>query len=43
MVQDVKPGGVFLASCAWSADELGEILPAAPRNISPKTTSLLYV
>ncbi len=28
MVQDVKPGGTFLLDCDWSAEELGEKLPA---------------
>ena len=27
MVQDVKPGGVFLLNCSWNADELEEHLP----------------
>jgi pyruvate-ferredoxin/flavodoxin oxidoreductase len=28
MVQDVKPGGAFLANCAWDVDELDKRLPA---------------
>ena len=28
MVQDIKPGGVFLANCAWSAEEFTERLSA---------------
>lgn len=28
IVQDVKPGGVFLANCAWDVDELDKRLPA---------------
>ncbi|MDR2357580.1 MAG: pyruvate:ferredoxin (flavodoxin) oxidoreductase, partial [Oscillospiraceae bacterium] len=28
IARDVKPGGVFLANCAWGADELTERLPA---------------
>ncbi|MDR0839716.1 MAG: pyruvate:ferredoxin (flavodoxin) oxidoreductase, partial [Oscillospiraceae bacterium] len=31
IAQDVKPGGVFLANCAWDAVELGERLPAAAK------------
>ena len=27
MVQDVKPGGVFLLNCSWNVDELSEHLP----------------
>ncbi|NLB36701.1 MAG: pyruvate:ferredoxin (flavodoxin) oxidoreductase [Clostridiales bacterium] len=29
MVQDIKPGGTFLLNCQWSAQELGEKLPAS--------------
>jgi pyruvate-ferredoxin/flavodoxin oxidoreductase len=28
IAQDVKPGGVFLANCAWDAEELTQRLPA---------------
>ena len=31
MVQDVKPGGVFLINCAYDAEELGKVLPAAAK------------
>jgi len=31
MVQDVKPGGVFLINCAWNVEELGRHLPAAAK------------
>ncbi|MDR0446673.1 MAG: pyruvate:ferredoxin (flavodoxin) oxidoreductase, partial [Oscillospiraceae bacterium] len=31
IVQDTKPGGVFLANCAWGAEELTSILPAAAK------------
>ncbi|SHH76442.1 pyruvate-ferredoxin/flavodoxin oxidoreductase [Sporobacter termitidis DSM 10068] len=31
MVQDVKPGGVFLANCAWDVEELGKRLPAGAK------------
>ena len=27
MVEDVKPGGVFLLNCSWNAEELEEHLP----------------
>ena len=27
MVQDVKPGGVFLLNCSWDVNELSEHLP----------------
>ena len=31
IVQDVKPGGVFLANCSWDVDELTKRLPAAAK------------
>ncbi|MEL4107036.1 pyruvate:ferredoxin (flavodoxin) oxidoreductase [Oscillospiraceae bacterium WX1] len=31
IVQDVKPGGVFLANCSWDIAELEERLPAAAK------------
>jgi pyruvate-ferredoxin/flavodoxin oxidoreductase len=31
MVQDVKPGGIFLINCPWNAVELGKHLPAAAK------------
>ncbi|MDR3277500.1 MAG: pyruvate:ferredoxin (flavodoxin) oxidoreductase [Oscillospiraceae bacterium] len=31
IARDVKPGGVFLANCAWDADELTKRLPAAAK------------
>ena len=35
MVQDVKPGGVFMINCQWSDEELGQHLNAeAKRSIS---------
>ena len=31
MVQDVKPGGTFLINCAYDAEALGKVLPAAAK------------
>ncbi|SMC90076.1 pyruvate:ferredoxin (flavodoxin) oxidoreductase [Papillibacter cinnamivorans] len=31
IVQDLKPGGVFLLNCPWDVKELGEHLPAAAK------------
>ena len=32
IVQQVKPGGIFLLNCSWSDEELSSELPAAARN-----------
>ncbi len=43
MVQDVKPGGVFLLDCAWSADELDAHLPSAVKQYIAKNNIKFYI
>ena len=42
MVQDLKEGGTFLLNCAWSADELSEILPASMKKFIAKNKIKCY-
>ena len=42
MAQDVKPGGVFLANCAWDAGEFTEKLPAAAKKYIADNDVRLY-
>ncbi len=42
MVQDVKPGGVFLINCQWSADELNTHLNAETKKYIAKNNIQLY-
>ena len=42
MVQDVKPGGVFLINCQWSADELDKHLNAETKRYIAKNNVQLY-
>ncbi len=42
MVQDVKPGGVFLINCQWSADELNTHLNAETKRYIAKNNIQLY-
>ena len=42
MVQDVKPGGVFLINCSWDADELGERLPAGAKKYIVENNIRVY-
>ncbi len=42
MVQDVKPGGVFLINCQWTAEELGEHLNAETKQYIAKNNVQLY-
>ena len=42
MAQDVKPGGVFLANCAWDADEFTKNLPAAAKKYIADNNVQLY-
>ncbi len=42
MVNDVKPGGVFLINCQWSADELNEHMPAEAKQYIAKNNVQLY-
>ena len=42
MVQDVKPGGAFLANCTWDADEFSARLPAAAKKYIADNNVRLY-
>ncbi len=42
MVQDVKPGGVYLINCQWSADELASKLDAASKKYIAENNIQLY-
>jgi len=42
IVQDVKPGGTFLANCAWSVDEFTERMPAASKKYIADNNIQLY-
>ena len=42
MVQDVKPGGVFLINCQWDEKELGEKLNAETKRYIAKNNIQLY-
>lgn len=42
MVQDVKPGGVFLINCPWSPEEVGEHLDAAAKRYIAKNNIKVY-
>ncbi|MCL1828379.1 MAG: pyruvate:ferredoxin (flavodoxin) oxidoreductase [Oscillospiraceae bacterium] len=42
MVQDVKPGGVFLINCRWSVSELSEHLDAETKRYIAKNKVRLY-
>ncbi len=42
MVQDVKPGGVFLINCQWSADELAAKLNAETKRYIAQNNIQLY-
>ena len=43
MVQDVKPGGVFMINCQWSAEELAHRLDAAAKRYIAKNNIQLYI
>ncbi len=43
MVQDVKPGGVFMINCQWSAEELAHHLDAAAKRYIAKNNIQLYI
>ena len=43
MVSDIKPGGVFLLSCQWSDEELGEKLPGQMKRELARKNIKLYV
>jgi pyruvate-ferredoxin/flavodoxin oxidoreductase len=42
MVQDVKPGGIFMINCQWSDDELGTKLNAAAKKYIADNNIQLY-
>ena len=43
IVQDVKPGGVFMINCQWSAEELEQHLDAASKRYIAKNNIQLYI
>jgi len=42
MVQDVKPGGVFMINCQWTDEELNEHIPAASKKYIAENNIQLY-
>ena len=42
MVQDVKPGGIFLVNCQWTPEELGRHLDAASKRYIAQNDVQLY-
>ena len=42
MVQDVKPGGIFMINCQWSDEELAEHLNAEAKQYIAKNNIQLY-
>jgi pyruvate-ferredoxin/flavodoxin oxidoreductase len=42
IVQDVKPGGVFLANCSWDTEELGKRLPASAKKYIAENNIRFY-
>jgi len=42
MVNDVKPGGVFLINCQWTAEELDKHMPAEAKRYIAKNNVQLY-
>ncbi len=42
MVNDVKPGGVFMINCQWSAEELNKHMPADAKQYIAKNNIQLY-
>ena len=42
MVNDVKPGGVFLINCQWTAEELDEHMPAEAKRYIAENNIQLY-
>ena len=43
MVNDVKPGGVFLINCQWTPEELGDKLNAEAKRYIAKNNISLYI
>ncbi|MBN7772505.1 pyruvate:ferredoxin (flavodoxin) oxidoreductase [Clostridium aminobutyricum] len=42
MLEDLKPGGIFVLNCQWTEDELEEYLPAEYKNIIAKKKIEFY-
>ena len=42
MVQDVKPGGIFMINCQWSDEELSQHMPAEAKQYIAKNNIQLY-
>ena len=42
MVQDVKPGGIFMINCQWSDEELNQHIPAEAKQYIAKNNIQLY-
>ena len=42
MVQDVKPGGIFMINCQWSDEELDHHMPAAAKKYIADNNIQLY-
>ena len=42
MVQDVKPGGIFMINCQWSDEELNQHMPAEAKQYIAKNNVQLY-
>jgi len=42
MVQDVKPGGIFLVNCQWTPEELSEHMPAESKRYIAENNIQLY-
>ena len=42
MVNDVKPGGVFMINCQWNAEELNQHMPAEAKRYIAKNNIQLY-
>ncbi|MFQ7023805.1 MAG: pyruvate:ferredoxin (flavodoxin) oxidoreductase [Lachnospira pectinoschiza] len=42
MVQDVKPGGIFMINCQWSDEELNQHMPAEAKQYIVKNNIQLY-
>ena len=42
IVQDIKPGGIFLLNCSWNVDELTARLPAAAKKYLAENNIKFY-
>ncbi|NLX92286.1 MAG: pyruvate:ferredoxin (flavodoxin) oxidoreductase [Clostridiales bacterium] len=42
MVEDLKPGGIFLLNCSWSPEELNKMLPGTMKQYLAKNDISLY-